>query len=99
MLVNVKTIRSILQPFGILYGYLVYFMAIWYTLSPFGVFCGHFGIFSHFCMLYLPKSVNPDLYTGSALEPSEVYMYDLGEHKCLFTRTVIFVSRCVGDRH
>jgi hypothetical protein len=28
----------------ILYGHLVYFVAIWYILCPFGIFCGHFGI-------------------------------------------------------
>jgi hypothetical protein len=31
-------IWSILQPFGILYGLLVYFMVIWYIFSRFGMF-------------------------------------------------------------
>jgi hypothetical protein len=26
---------------GIFYAYLVYFVAIWYFLWPFGIFCGH----------------------------------------------------------
>jgi hypothetical protein len=30
---------------------LVYFMAIWYNVWPFGVVCGHFGIFSRFGIL------------------------------------------------
>jgi hypothetical protein len=34
-------ILDILWPFGIFYGHLVYFMAIWYILWPFGIFYGH----------------------------------------------------------
>jgi hypothetical protein len=30
------------------YGHLVHFIAISYILWPFGMFCGHFGIFSCF---------------------------------------------------
>jgi hypothetical protein len=54
---------------------LVYFMAIWYILWPFGIYCyGHlvyfvaiwytswlFGIFSCFGMLHQEKSGNPAL--------------------------------------
>jgi hypothetical protein len=32
---------SILQPFCIFYGHLVYLMVIWYILQPFGIFYGH----------------------------------------------------------
>jgi hypothetical protein len=32
-------IRNRFQPFGIFYGHLVYFMAIWYILWPFGNLC------------------------------------------------------------
>jgi hypothetical protein len=45
---------------------LLYFMAIWFILLPFGIFCGHFGIvygylanFSRFGMLHQEKSGNP----------------------------------------
>jgi hypothetical protein len=31
---------------GIFYGHMVNFVAIWYILWLFGLFCGHFGIFS-----------------------------------------------------
>jgi hypothetical protein len=46
--------------FGILYGQLVYFTAIWYILRPLGIFYGYFMIFSSFGMLYGEKSGNPD---------------------------------------
>jgi hypothetical protein len=29
-----------MEDVGIFYGYLVYFMAIWYSLWPSGIFCG-----------------------------------------------------------
>jgi hypothetical protein len=48
---------------GKFYGHFVYFTAIWYSLWPFGIFCGHLGIFSHFGMLYQEKSGNPGLRT------------------------------------
>jgi hypothetical protein len=45
---------------------LLYFMAIWFILLPFGIFCGHFGIvygylanFSRFGMLHQERSGNP----------------------------------------
>jgi hypothetical protein len=31
-----------------LFLFFVYFTAIWCTLGPFGIFCGHFGIFFPF---------------------------------------------------
>jgi hypothetical protein len=34
-------VTYILWPFGIFYGHLAYFMAIWYILWPFGIFYGH----------------------------------------------------------
>jgi hypothetical protein len=46
MLVYIKTSWSILRPFGIFLGHLVYFMVIWYTFSRFGT-------------LYQEKSGNP----------------------------------------
>jgi hypothetical protein len=56
----------ILWPFCILYGYLVYFMAIWFILWLFGLFYGYlvyfiiiWYIFHHFCLLYQEKSGNP----------------------------------------
>jgi hypothetical protein len=35
-------------------------MAIWYILWPFGIFVGHFDIFSLFGILYQEKSGNPE---------------------------------------
>jgi hypothetical protein len=46
---------------GKFYGHLVYFTAISYTLCPFRIFCGHFGKFFRFVMLYHEKSGNPVL--------------------------------------
>jgi hypothetical protein len=45
---------------GIFYGHFVYFTAKWYILWPFGTICGRSGYVSHFGMLYLEKSGNPD---------------------------------------
>jgi hypothetical protein len=53
---------------GLFYDYLVYFVAIWYILWPFGIFCGHLAYllyvhlvyFSRFGMLDQEKSGNPD---------------------------------------
>jgi hypothetical protein len=46
---------------------LVYFVAIWYYLSPYGIVCGHWVYymvilvyFSRFGMLYPEKSGNPE---------------------------------------
>jgi hypothetical protein len=51
---------------GIIYCHLVYFMAIWYILWPFGIciFCSHFGIFSPFWFLAPKKSGNPGAERG-----------------------------------
>jgi hypothetical protein len=35
---------------GISYDDLEYFMAVWYSLWPFGIVCGHLIYFSHFGM-------------------------------------------------
>jgi hypothetical protein len=44
-----RVIWSILLPFGLFDGHLVYFMVIWSILLLFGIFCGHFGLFyGHF---------------------------------------------------
>jgi hypothetical protein len=37
----------------------VYYSAIWYTFCTFGIFCGHFRIFSRVGMLYQEKLGNP----------------------------------------
>jgi hypothetical protein len=64
-----------MEYFGILYGHLIYFMAIWYIMWPFGLFCGHLVYcvanwyilwllhvyFLRFGMLYQEKSGNPAL--------------------------------------
>jgi hypothetical protein len=54
-LVYVKAIRYFLRPFGKLYGHLVNYMGIWYTLWSL-VVC----VFSHFGILCQEKSGNPD---------------------------------------
>jgi hypothetical protein len=38
---------------GLCCGHLAYFVAIWYIVWPFGIFCGHFG------MLYQEETGNP----------------------------------------
>jgi hypothetical protein len=43
---------------------LVYFTDIWKILWTFGIFVGHFGIFSRFGMLYQEKSGNPGVYSN-----------------------------------
>jgi hypothetical protein len=50
---------SILRPFGLFYGHLIYFMVIWY-------------IFSHFGMLCQEKSGNPALYPNTHSFKSEL---------------------------
>jgi hypothetical protein len=44
----------------IFYCHFVYFMAIWYILWPFGMFVGHFDVFSHLGIFCQEKSGNPD---------------------------------------
>jgi hypothetical protein len=44
---------------GKFFGNLVHCTAILYIPLPFGIFYGHFGIFSRFGMLYREKSGNP----------------------------------------
>jgi hypothetical protein len=40
-----------MEDVGKFYGHFVYFTAIWYTLWPFGIICGHFGIhFPFWCV-------------------------------------------------
>jgi hypothetical protein len=46
---------------GKFYVHLVYLTVILYILWPFGIFCGHFGIFFRFSMLYQEKSGNPEI--------------------------------------
>jgi hypothetical protein len=44
-----------------IYGTLVYFMAVWYILWPFGIFMVIWYIFSRFGMFYQEQSGNPVL--------------------------------------
>jgi hypothetical protein len=44
----------ILWPFGLFYGHLVYFIAIWYILLPFGIFCCHLVYPINFSLVYFP---------------------------------------------
>jgi hypothetical protein len=50
-----------LWPFGIFYGRLEYFVAIWYILWPFGIFCSYLVYLSPSGVLYQEKSGNPDV--------------------------------------
>jgi hypothetical protein len=52
----------ILQPLGIFYIHLVWFMAIWYNLWSFSIFCGHMVYFSRFGMSRPRKVLQP--WTG-----------------------------------
>jgi hypothetical protein len=52
-------IWNILQSFGVFYGHVVYFMAIWYILWPFGNAVVIWYIFPRFGMLCQEKSGNP----------------------------------------
>jgi hypothetical protein len=45
----------------LVYGHLVYFTAIWYSLWPFGILGVIWYIFSRFGIFYLEKSGNPGL--------------------------------------
>jgi hypothetical protein len=56
-----KTLEGLaMEDVGILYGRLVYFTAIWYTLWPFGKFFGYLVYFSLFGKLDEDKSGNPE---------------------------------------
>jgi hypothetical protein len=48
-----------MEDVGIFYGYLLYFMAIWYISGSFGVLFGVLAQFCRFGMLYQEKSGNP----------------------------------------
>jgi hypothetical protein len=50
---------SILLPFDIFDGTLVYFVVIWYILWSFDIFCGHLVYYSRFGILSYEKSGNP----------------------------------------
>jgi hypothetical protein len=67
MSVQFVTICSILWPFGIFCGHLVYFVAIWYALWPSGIFYGH--------LVFFPVSVccsKKNLATLAATHDSEL---------------------------
>jgi hypothetical protein len=59
MLVFLTAISSILRPFCLFFGHVLYFTAIVSILRPFGTFCGHLVNLSLFGMLYREKSGNP----------------------------------------
>jgi hypothetical protein len=44
---------------GKFYGHSVYFNIIWCFLWPFGLICGHFGIFFHFLVCRTTKNWQP----------------------------------------
>jgi hypothetical protein len=46
---------------GIFYDHSEYFTAIWYTLWPFGIVCGHLVYFSQFGM-FRPRKIWQHLY-------------------------------------
>jgi hypothetical protein len=50
-----------MEDVGICHGHLVYLKAIWYILWPFGIYVGHFDIFSRFGMPNQEKSGNPPI--------------------------------------
>jgi hypothetical protein len=68
MLVYFVAIWSILQPFGIFCGHLVYIFVIWYIC---GIFYGYLVYFSRFGILYQEKSGNP-----ARAEPTEIIVFN-----------------------
>jgi hypothetical protein len=48
-----------LLPFGLFYGHLLNFVAIWYIAWLIGIVYGHLVYFPRFGMLYKKKSGNP----------------------------------------
>jgi hypothetical protein len=48
-----------MEDIGVLYGHVIYFMAIWYILRPFGKLHSYLVHFPRFGMLYHEKSGNP----------------------------------------
>jgi hypothetical protein len=53
-----------IEDVGIFYSLLVYFVAIWSNLWPFGIFYGYLVCFSRFGMLYPVKSGNPGFHSN-----------------------------------
>jgi hypothetical protein len=70
------------------YGHLVYFTAIAYNLLPSGIFCGHFGNFSRFGMLYQDKSGNPGRVLAGSLTKWRIY-----NSSCEIERKRLFLAR------
>jgi hypothetical protein len=70
------------------YGHLVYFTAIAYNLLPSGIFCGHFGNFSRFGMLYQDKSGNPGCVLAGSLTKWRIY-----NSSCEIERKRLFLAR------
>jgi hypothetical protein len=46
-----------MEKYVIFYGRLVYFVAIWYILWPFGIFCGHLVYFLAIWYIFWPLVV------------------------------------------
>jgi hypothetical protein len=44
-----------MENFAINYVHSEYLKAIWYTLWPFGIFCGHWGLFSPVLVCFIKK--------------------------------------------
>jgi hypothetical protein len=63
---NLGKFRKVFQlKMLVYYDHFVYFTVKWYMLWPFGTFCGHLVIFSHFGMLYREKFGNPGICAGT----------------------------------
>jgi hypothetical protein len=45
-----------MEDVGTLYGHLVYFTAIWYSLWPFGIFCGYF-VYFFLILIFAPRKI------------------------------------------
>jgi hypothetical protein len=76
-----------MKEIGKFYGDLVYFTAILYILWPFGMFCGHFGVFFSFGMLCQEKSGNPGFRLRHFKEGNMKNMFLRAEEMCCTRKT------------
>jgi hypothetical protein len=84
---------------SIVYDHLVYFMAIWYNLCPFGIVCGQWSFvifFTNLVCLGQDKSGNPDSIYGSlrGFLPSRFFLCPLKRN--VFS-VFFFSSGCRAD--
>jgi hypothetical protein len=72
------------RPFGIFYGHLVYFTAIWYILRPFGIFYGHLVYFMVICYNFVLFSyVAPRKMWQPCFEHVDTnHLYKVGTYVC-----------------